>query len=77
MTAAAAQAAAIRLAREQLEDALRKLAELAVTDATQSGLDSHRQTRIGTEPLSPAAISPRPCCRPLEPDPGLRGPAIR
>ena len=38
MTAAAAQAAAIRLAREQLEEALRKLAELAVTDVTQSGL---------------------------------------
>ena len=32
MTAAAAQAAAIRMAREQLEDALCKLAELAVTD---------------------------------------------
>ena len=39
MTAAAAQAAAIRLARAQLEEALRKLAELAVTDVTQSGLD--------------------------------------
>ena len=39
MTAAAAQAAAIRSAREQLEEALRKLAELAVTDVTQSGLD--------------------------------------
>ena len=39
MTAAAAQAAAIRSARTQLEDALRKLAELAVTDVTQSGLD--------------------------------------
>jgi hypothetical protein len=39
MTAAAAQAAAIRIAREQLEDGLRKLAELAVTDATQTGLD--------------------------------------
>ena len=38
MTAAAAQAAAIRSAREQLEEALRKLAELAVTDVTQSGL---------------------------------------
>ena len=39
MTAAAAQAAAIRSAREQLEEALRKLAELAVTDTTQSSLD--------------------------------------
>ena len=39
MTAAAAQAAAIRLAREQLEEALRKLAELAVTDVTQSDFD--------------------------------------
>ena len=39
MTAAAAQAAAIRLARAQLEEALRKLAELAVADSTQSGLD--------------------------------------
>jgi hypothetical protein len=39
MTAAAAQAAAIRSAREQLEEALRKLTELAVVDATQSGLD--------------------------------------
>jgi hypothetical protein len=40
MTAAAAQAAAIRSARAQLEEALRKLAELAVMDAaTQSGLD--------------------------------------
>jgi hypothetical protein len=39
MTAAAAQSAAIRLAREQLEEALRKLVELAVTDTTQSGLD--------------------------------------
>ena len=39
MTAAAAQPAAIRIAREQLEEALRKLAELVVTDATQSGLD--------------------------------------
>src|SRR5215213_7451963 len=39
MTAAAAQAAAIRSARAQLEEALRKLAELAVTDAAQSGLD--------------------------------------
>ena len=38
MTAAAAQAAAIRIAREQLEDGLRKLAQLAVTDATQTGL---------------------------------------
>jgi len=38
MTAAAAQAAAIRIAREQLENGLRKLAELAVTDATQAGL---------------------------------------
>jgi len=38
MTAAAAQAAAIRMAREQLEDALRKLAELTVTDAAQSNL---------------------------------------
>ena len=38
MTAAAAQAAAIRSAREQLEEALRKLAELAVADSTQSGL---------------------------------------
>ena len=38
-TAAAAQAAAIRMAREQLEDALRKLAELAVADSIQSGLD--------------------------------------
>jgi hypothetical protein len=36
MTAAAAQAAAIRSAREQLEEALRKLAELAVTDTTQT-----------------------------------------
>jgi hypothetical protein len=36
---AAAQAAAIRIAREQLEDGLRKLAELAGTDATQSGLE--------------------------------------
>ena len=39
MTAAAAQAAAIRSAREQLEEALRKLAELAVANSTQSGLD--------------------------------------
>jgi hypothetical protein len=39
MTAAAAQAAAIRSAREQLEAALRKLTELAVVDATQSVLD--------------------------------------
>ena len=39
MTAAAAQAAAIRMAREQLEDALRKLTELVVTDATQSDFD--------------------------------------
>ena len=39
MTAAAAQAAAIRLAREQLEEVLRKLAELVVTDATQSDFD--------------------------------------
>jgi hypothetical protein len=39
MTAAAAQAAAIRLAREQLEEALRKLTELAVVDATQSALE--------------------------------------
>jgi hypothetical protein len=38
-TAAAAQAAAIRSARAQLEEALRKLAELSVTDVTQSGLD--------------------------------------
>jgi hypothetical protein len=38
-TAAAAQAAAIRSARAQLEEALRKLAELAVADTTQSGLD--------------------------------------
>jgi hypothetical protein len=38
MTAAAAQAAAIRIARAQLEEALRKLAELAMTDATQTGL---------------------------------------
>jgi hypothetical protein len=35
---AAAQAAAIRSARVQLEEALGKLAELAVTDATQTGL---------------------------------------
>jgi len=34
MTAAAAQAAAIRSAREQLEEALRTLAELAGADAT-------------------------------------------
>jgi hypothetical protein len=39
VTAAAAQAAAIRSARAQLEDGLRKLAELAVVDSTQSGLD--------------------------------------
>jgi hypothetical protein len=39
MTAAAAQAAAIRSARAQLEEALDKLAELAVTDTTQSALD--------------------------------------
>jgi ornithine cyclodeaminase/alanine dehydrogenase-like protein (mu-crystallin family) len=39
MTAAAAQAAAIRIAREQLEDGLRKLAELAGADATQSALE--------------------------------------
>ena len=39
MTAAAAQAAAIRSACAQLEEALRKLAELAVTDTAQSGLD--------------------------------------
>jgi hypothetical protein len=39
MTAAAAQAAAIRSAREQLEEALRKLAELAVADAIQPDLD--------------------------------------
>jgi hypothetical protein len=39
MTATAAQAAAIRSARVQLEDALGKLAELTVTDAAQSGLD--------------------------------------
>jgi hypothetical protein len=39
MTAAAAQAAAIRSARAQLEEALRKLAELAVADSTPSGLD--------------------------------------
>jgi ornithine cyclodeaminase/alanine dehydrogenase-like protein (mu-crystallin family) len=39
MTAAAAQAAAIRIAREQLEDGLRKLAELTVKDVTQSGLE--------------------------------------
>jgi hypothetical protein len=38
VTAAAAQAAAIRLARAQFEEALGKLAELAVTDAIQSGL---------------------------------------
>ena len=38
-TAAAAQTAAIRLARAQLEEALRKLAELTVTDITQSSLD--------------------------------------
>jgi hypothetical protein len=38
MTAAAAQAAAIRSARAQLEEALRKLAELAVADSTPSGL---------------------------------------
>ena len=37
-TAAAAQAAAIRSAREQLEEALRTLAELAVADSTQPGL---------------------------------------
>ena len=34
MTAAVAQAAAIRLAREQLKEALRTLAELAGADAT-------------------------------------------
>jgi hypothetical protein len=39
VTAAAAQAAAIRSARAQLEDALGKLAELAVTDVTQTDLD--------------------------------------
>jgi hypothetical protein len=38
VTAAAAQAAAIRLARAQLEEALRKLAELAMMGATLSGL---------------------------------------
>ena len=39
MTATAAQAAAIRLARDQLEEGLRQLAELALTGSTQSGLN--------------------------------------
>jgi hypothetical protein len=52
-TAAAAQAAAIRSAREQLEAALRKLAELAVADSTQSGLG-----RTGN-PASPPGRSER------------------
>jgi hypothetical protein len=53
MTAAAAQAAAICSAREQLEEALRKLAELAAADSTQSGLG-----RTGN-PASPPGRSER------------------